>query len=210
MYKVFCDNSRLRLFFDEDTIMPEEGKSLKISTIALSVAMIKFWLEQPDKADLDLCVKDFSSAESVLNQVFDWRFAAGGAVLVGDKLLTILRNGIPDLPKGHIDAGEIARIAALREVSEETGVRKSAIAGALPTTFHCYRIDGLWILKKTSWFFMYAKADFLPAPQLDEGITDVQLLAEEEFDAFFSKTYRAISEELSKAIRQQYKSMHPK
>jgi 8-oxo-dGTP pyrophosphatase MutT (NUDIX family) len=49
--------------------------------------------------------------------------AAGGVVLDGDLVLVLLRpsKGEVRLPKGHIDPGETAEQAALREVGEETG-----------------------------------------------------------------------------------------
>lgn len=210
MYKVFCDNSRLCLFFDAEQVMPQDAKSLRVNTIAKCVELIQSWLEQADKADLDLFAKDFSILENALNQVFDWRYAAGGAVLVNNKLLSILRNGIPDLPKGHIDDGESAEQAAIREVCEETGLTNPQIVSSLPRTLHCYKLNSVWVLKQTAWYFMRSKVVFVPAPQLDEGITEIPLLSEKDFDTFFSTTYRAINEELASAIKLQYKAMQTK
>ncbi len=127
-------------------------KLLNNSSIGQCVGSINSWLESFDKKDLDLYIKDSLSAAEVLNQVFDWRYAAGGVVMVDNKILTIVRNGIPDLPKGHIDPDETEENAAYREVFEETGLGKPEIIIKLPTTYHCYQLDNSWILKKPAGF----------------------------------------------------------
>jgi len=50
--------------------------------------------------------------------------SAGGIVVRGDEVLMIRdRYGRWTFPKGHIEAGETPREAAVREVREETGVQ---------------------------------------------------------------------------------------
>lgn len=210
MYKVFCDNHRLRLFTEAERVRNIDFKQLNVITLERCTDRINSWLAQPVKTDLDLTVRDSTSCETALNQVFSWRYAAGGAVFVGSKLLSILRNAIPDLPKGHIDSCENAEQAAIREVCEETGLINPQIISSLPHTLHCYQLDAVWVLKQTAWYLMRSEADFVATPQLDEGITEVQMLSEEDFDTFFSTTYRDINEELASAIKLHYKSMHPK
>jgi len=210
MYKVFCDNFRLRLFSEAERVRNIDFKHLNVITIEGCVDRINSWLEQSAKTDLDLIVRDSISCEIALDRVFNWRYAAGGAVFVGSKLLSILRNAIPDLPKGHIDSGENAEQAAIREVCEETGVINPRIIGNLPPTLHCYKLNAVWVLKRTAWYLMRSEADFVAAPQLNEGITAIQMLSESDLGTFFSTTFRAINEELSSAIKLYYKSMHPK
>ncbi len=53
--------------------------------------------------------------------------SAGGIVVRGAEVLMIRdRYGRWTFPKGHIEAGETPREAAVREVQEETGVRANA------------------------------------------------------------------------------------
>jgi 8-oxo-dGTP diphosphatase len=59
--------------------------------------------------------------------------AAGGVVVHGGHVLTLERPSRAEvrLPKGHIEEGEGAATAALREVREETGYRHLAIVADL-------------------------------------------------------------------------------
>lgn len=204
MYKVFCDNFFLCLSKQSLPADRKGVKVLKTNTINQAVELINSWLELPDKNDLDIFIDESVSIETVLSRVFKRRYAAGGVVLIENKMLTIIRNTIPDLPKGHLDKGEISEQAALREVSEETGIKKPEIISSLPTTYHCYKLGNAWILKETSWYIMRCEAGFTFVPQLDEGITAVELISEKDFDAFFLTTYRSIHEELEIDIRKKF------
>jgi 8-oxo-dGTP diphosphatase len=59
--------------------------------------------------------------------------AAGGVVIDGDQILVLLRPSRDEirLPKGHVEQGESAREAALREVREESGYADLAIGADL-------------------------------------------------------------------------------
>ncbi len=47
-----------------------------------------------------------------------------------DEILMIFRRGKWDLPKGKLDKGESLEACALREVEEETGLKKNKIRGS--------------------------------------------------------------------------------
>ncbi len=117
--------------------------------------------------------------------------AAGGAVLNADRLLCIYRRGSWDLPKGKIDAGESHEEAALREVTEETGITELQLLEALPTTFHTYRTaKGKRVLKPTYWYAMHTEQETL-VPQTEEDIEEarwvpVGALAEIRADSYRS------------------------
>ncbi|MFD1140063.1 NUDIX hydrolase [Larkinella insperata] len=98
--------------------------------------------------------------------------AAGGVVFKGDKMLLIFRRGKWDLPKGKLDDGESSRVAAVREVEEETGV-KAALENRICTTWHTYTLNGSRILKRTKWYQMACLDDSGMTPQVDEDIEQI-------------------------------------
>ena len=77
--------------------------------------------------------------------------SAGGIVVRGDEVLMIRdRYGRWTFPKGHIEAGETAKEAAVREVLEETGVH--AAPGERLGQVD-YALSG-GNDKQVTWFFM--------------------------------------------------------
>ena len=95
-----------------------------------------------------------------------------------------------DLPKGHIEAGESAVEAALREVREETGIVAEALRHAA-TTIHCYDTYGRWEAKRTHWFAMRCVAGE-PAPQTAEGITSAAWCGQAEAASNLLSSYSTI------------------
>jgi 8-oxo-dGTP pyrophosphatase MutT (NUDIX family) len=75
------------------------------------------------------------------------------------------------LPKGHIEGEETAAEAALREVSEETGLTLLGVCGELPTIDWFFRDHGR-LVHKFCQFFLLESGNGDPVPQRDEGITD--------------------------------------
>ena len=120
----------------------------------------------------------------------------------GGKFVSIVRKGIPDLPKGHIEQGETPEVAALREVEEETGIGKLHIINELPSTWHCYLEHDEWTLKRTYWYLMESEETIQPKPQTEEGITEIKLIGNEGIEDFLKNTFRSISEILGKDLRQ--------
>ena len=110
-----------------------------------------------------------------LKQEFVLVEAAGGVVQnERGELLMIELRGRWDLPKGHIEVGEEACVAALREVEEETGVVAELVdSEPLMETWHAYDTYGRWELKRTRWWQMRALGGELKA-QDDEGIARVE------------------------------------
>jgi 8-oxo-dGTP pyrophosphatase MutT (NUDIX family) len=122
--------------------------------------------------------------------------AAGGVVTnCKDELLMIRLRNRWDLPKGHIEAGEDSRTAALREVEEETGIKTEALDNKpLATTWHAYNIYGPWELKSTDWWRMRATNDVTPAPQEEEGITEVRWMDRKACIEALTESYETIKE----------------
>ncbi len=115
--------------------------------------------------------------------------AAGGLVKNsrGERLL-IFRHDTWDLPKGKIDPGETTEEAALREVREECGISSLELGRQLQTTYHIYEEKGTQILKVTYWYRMYSDEKTL-TPQVEEGITELAWIPEDDMDEIFENTY---------------------
>ncbi len=107
--------------------------------------------------------------------LFDRVEAGGGLVLneEGEPLL-IYRNEHWDLPKGKLGRGETPADGALREVMEETGLKKVRIVMPLPVTYHLMRNDKGFQVKKTWWYRMQAHTAQELVPQVSEGILIVK------------------------------------
>jgi 8-oxo-dGTP pyrophosphatase MutT (NUDIX family) len=79
-------------------------------------------------------------------------------------------------PKGHVEEGEDAAAAALREISEETGLANLAMRGSIRDIDWFFRFKGR-LIHKTCHFFLLESPAGEPAPQRAEGITAVRWLS---------------------------------
>jgi len=81
--------------------------------------------------------------------------SAGGLVVRGDEVLLIaLASGQRwQLPKGHVEPGESAAEAAVREVREETGVAGRSLA-ELPGIDYWFVQAGLRVHKRVAYFLL--------------------------------------------------------
>ena len=125
--------------------------------------------------------------------------AAGGLVEneKGEKLF-IFRNGKWDLPKGKAEYDETPDVTALREVEEECGLKNLKLKNEIKKTYHTYHEKGRSILKVTHWYKMEVEGNQDLVPQLEEGITKVEWLNDEEIrSVVFPNTYSSIRELLT-------------
>ena len=101
--------------------------------------------------------------------------AGGGKVLNSEgRILFIFRNGKWDLPKGKAENKETIDQTALREVEEETGVKRLSITKPLEITYHIFKRNDKYFIKKTYWFEMFSAYTGDLKPQKNEGITKVK------------------------------------
>ena len=85
-------------------------------------------------------------------------FSCGGVILDGRKVLLVqVKNmkgkKIWTFPKGHIEAGETPRQAALREVLEETGY-KAVIVRPMIRVKYAFTFQGNYVKKMVQWYLM--------------------------------------------------------
>ena len=119
---------------------------------------------------------------------------AGGGLVLNKKsrILFIFRNGKWDLAKGKLDKGETIEEAAVREVEEETGVKKLKVDKFLQKTYHIFKRNGTFKLKETHWFLMHTNYDGQLSPQCDEGIEIVEWKKESEIKKALKNSYQNI------------------
>lgn len=107
---------------------------------------------------------DVSEGNDVSRSIKGPEFSAGGVVVRGDELIVIVPKRrsakgqkVLGLPKGHVEAGETATDAALREVREEAGVTARVIE-SLGDVDYIYRWDGKRHAKHVEFFLMEYEA----------------------------------------------------
>ncbi|MBI4063141.1 MAG: NUDIX domain-containing protein [Elusimicrobia bacterium] len=91
----------------------------------------------------------------------NFEYSAGGVLYDQSKILLIEVENLQGkvvwtFPKGHIETGEDARMAALREVEEETGY-VSEIIRELPRVSYHFMRGGILVRKTVRWFLMRPK-----------------------------------------------------
>ncbi len=121
--------------------------------------------------------------------------AAGGLVrnLNTNQYLFIFRNKKWDLPKGRINKNEDVKNAAIREVEEETGVENLSIIKPLNTTFHIFKKNRKYRLKKTFWYLMTTDYDKELTPETREGIEKAIWINKDSIPSLKNKMYRNIN-----------------
>jgi ADP-ribose pyrophosphatase YjhB (NUDIX family) len=197
-YLVFL-NDRAVLIGQDIGITKSENNGMSINFTdkpALIQAFDRFKLDL-DVANLKInTTQNFVEACKVFNSLFSPVQAAGGiARNRSGAYLFIKRLGVWDLPKGKLDKNESVTHAALREVSEETGLTGLQILKSLPSTFHIYTdYKGKEILKETHWFEMSCNEGQTLVPQLEEDITEARWFSENELHIPIQNTYASIKE----------------
>jgi ADP-ribose pyrophosphatase YjhB (NUDIX family) len=123
--------------------------------------------------------------------------AAGGIVLNEDgEILLLFRRSKWDLPKGHVQPGEPFEDCALREVSEETGLKDLAIVRFIGTTRHRYFDPMLKteVEKETQWFEMRASKKEPLHAQVEESIEWIRWVTRQELPDYLRNSYQNIIE----------------
>jgi len=201
-YKVFINDRKIILAseFSEKMLRKEalfffyQGKTSLTSLLDFfehSNFTKRLYIISPDLAKLKI---DFFAH-------FQFMEAAGG--LVWDsrgRVLFIYRRDKWDLPKGKIEIGERPHEAAVREVSEETGLSHLLITQELCMTYHIFRDEqNKQVLKCTHWYEMDYNGDEIPVPQIDEDITKVEWFERSQMGIIKNKSFGSIRDVMKKA-----------
>ena len=203
MYKIFYEQRALIFPNIEEKDLDLDATSHELASYEVEKIhnFLRQWLVVNLTEDVTIDGIGPEVLSAALLRTFRLAPAAGGVVLADGQFSAIERHGIPDLPKGHIEEGEDAAHAALREVEEETGLTGLSIVRQLPTSWHCYLYEDEWRLKPTFWYLMSTDNPSNVTPQTDEDITEVTFLGEYDMEWFLGNTYRSIAETLGQEIK---------
>jgi len=127
---------------------------------------------------------------------------AGGGFVQNElgEFLAIRRRGVWDLPKGKMSKKESIKQAALREVSEESGIQSLEIVSHLHTTYHTYMLKGRTALKKTKWYVMRTSSEEKLIPEKREKITKIKWVSPEEADTIIKDTFPSVADVITAGL----------
>jgi len=194
MYKVFFKD-RAVYFGDDFSKVFEKNSGLfyKYNNLQELTELVHvfYYLKKIDK--LFILHNDILNLFEEFKACFSYIDAAGGVVFRKDgRFLIIKRDGVWDLPKGKLEAGEGTEEAAIREVQEETGLNGLILKQPILSTFHTYNKADDLILKKTSGMKCIIEGDDEPVPQAEENITEVRWVEAGKTDFMRANTYPSV------------------
>ncbi len=122
------------------------------------------------------------------------KIVAAGGIVINDRkeILFIFRDKKWDLPKGKAEKNENISQTAIREVTEETGIKDLIIVKPKDKTYHIFKRAKKNYLKETYWFEMKSNYDKNFTPQIKEGISRVEWISKEKIPMILKNTYQNI------------------
>lgn len=163
------------------------------STTASAIQVIQM-LEKDfpkDMLSITMATREKAEVEEKIKAQYKVIKAAGGVVVKGGKWLFMYRRKMWDLPKGKLDKGENSKVAATREIDEETGV-KALIRDKICTTWHTYTLNNSRILKRTKWYLFDCIDDTKMSPQAEEQIEKLDWYEPADVKPLLIKSYSSI------------------
>ena len=143
MYKVFINDNPL--FFCENKDQLDGVENVNYFSFQSNSTFYDTVISLLSNENISCCILSNNDEDSFVSFFKRHiKIGAAGGVVENSKqqLLFIYRNGIWDLPKGKIEFKEDKRVAAIREVEEECGLKDPKITGDLPSTYHTYERNG--------------------------------------------------------------------
>ncbi len=198
MYKVFFEKN----YFNFSKEFPQ-GKELVFNkdTLNTMLSVLLENLRRDEAVEINVFDADIEEAFSIFSKYFKLIEAGGGVVENPEgKIILIYRNGIWDLPKGKKEPGEPIEITALREVKEEVGINELEPIEFIDYSYHIYRLNDEWVLKKTAWYTMKTEGQPELTPQTIEGIEKAIWINIREISDYISNMYPSIVDVLQKYL----------
>ena len=189
MYKVFVNDKPL--FLTNQIFKETDFQLFLLESVDIKQVIVKIFQNKIQKAYL--YHPDEKEILKMLKSKLPVQKAGGGLVYnKKNEVLFIFRNGKWDLPKGGIEKNESSDQAALREVTEETGVGNLVLCDKLQKTYHIFKRNGRYKLKITTWYEMRSSFEGNLVGQTEEGIEKVQWLNPEQVTEALKNSYENI------------------
>ena len=186
-----------------EAILPQnlEGHVMIINVLTPTInrlfTIIKS-IQLPHLQSITLIADNKEEMEDLIKSQYSVVKAAGGIVQNEfGQILMMYRLKTWDLPKGKLDKGESSKVAAIREVEEECGV-KAKLGEKICTTFHTYTYKNEAILKQTKWYSMNLIDDSKMKPQVEENIEKLEWMGREKVKSALINSYSSIRYVLKK------------
>ena len=196
------------LFISTEITKEIEDYSHRSSTILideLNIHTVKTMIEELEKPDVLAGIFLYEDEDAVLQALkkqFKILIAAGGFTYTKDEhLLMIFRRNKWDLPKGKLDDDEDLQTCAIREVKEETGIKKIKLEEKLCITYHTYHENSDFILKESHWYLMKAKEKENLEPQTEEDITECKWIPSSELNTYLQNSLPSITDVVHAAAK---------
>ncbi len=146
----------------------------------------------PFKKRYIIVSKDLTKLKYDFKSLFKKIKAAGGLVFnEKNEILFIRKNNWWGLPKGKLKKTEKRKVAAIREVIEETGANNLEIVEKLGKTITVKKENGIWKLKTCHWYHMTAPNQLLK-PQIKEGINKAVWISISDFNIINPRMYNSL------------------
>jgi len=192
MYKVHFEN-RFILISSEPDRLQKYGLFHKFHATVALYKIISDFQSDTSLQSVNVYGPDIEHIWKIFRIYFTEVGAAGGLVRhTSGRYLFIEKKGKLDLPKGHIEPGEMPETCAIREVTEECGISGHEIVKELQPSYHTYTWEGISYLKKTYWYLMRYDRTMLIEPQTGEGITRVEWLLPDELSKIKSSAWLSL------------------
>ncbi len=198
MYKVFFKKN----CFNFQTTVPEKSEfTLNTDTMKVMLPTLIDNLREDEMVEINIVDTNIEDAFTTFSDHFKLIEAGGGVVENPDgKIILIYRNGFWDLPKGKKEPDEPIEITALREVKEEVGITELEPLGLIDYSYHIYKLNDKWILKKTAWYTMKTDNESTLTPQTIEGIEKAIWININEISNYLEGMYPLVVDVLQKYL----------
>lgn len=200
MYKVYFDNRLIKISNRPDReqnycLLHKYHKEEDLSE-QISVFMGNSLYEC-----LNIYSDDVEGLWNIFQEQFHFLEASGGVVLDENKrLLLIKRYRKWDAPKGHFEPCETPELCARREIEEECGIKCGDNLSELSPSFHIYKFQGEYFLKKTYWFLFSYSGNGKTTPQEEEGISRADWIEPEKIKDITDEMWESVKNVVSEVL----------